>query len=210
MNTNDKDNLMTKSDWKERYKNYKLTPIPSFHPIIENLMYHVGFNLNNSKLTYFEVGHYPGSYLYSICKNLSMEANGIDFVNSDKLKEFLIKKGISVGSFQEKSIFEDKDTKMYDLVSSFGFIEHFMEDKYLDVIEYQSNKVKDGGLIYITTPNMRGMIQSLFHRIFDKENYLLHNITSMNPKSWKSKLENLGYEKIHYGYIGGFDVWIEK
>ncbi|RZL52555.1 MAG: methyltransferase domain-containing protein [Pedobacter sp.] len=95
----------------------------------------------------------------------------------------------------------------YNVVCSFGFIEHFRN--WRDVIRLQASLVDNGGLIIITTPNFSGFFQFWYHKILDKENLDRHIQESMNPNKWKEIVIEEGFDVIDYGYIG-FEFWDEN
>jgi hypothetical protein len=95
----------------------------------------------------------------------------------------------------------------FDIVYSFGFIEHFIEYKF--VIEQHCKLVNENGILFIAVPNFRGKIQYFLHRLLDKENLRRHNIESMELRNWEQSLTENGFEIIQKGYIGSFDFWIE-
>lgn len=125
-----------------------------------------------------------------------------------KIPEWLTDKGYKTGSFYKSDIFQFEPKNQYDLVCSFGFIEHFTN--YKEVIEKHLKLVKQSGLVVIETPNFRGFVQNFLHRFLDKTNYDRHFIPSMNPQEWETILKNEGFEIITSGYFGGFDFWSEN
>ena len=93
----------------------------------------------------------------------------------------------------------------YDVVCSWGFIEHFQD--YLDVIMEHDKILAKNGLLIIFVPNFRGFFQQTAHRIFDIENLNHHVLASMNPNEWAETLRASDYEILFCGYCGGIDFW---
>lgn len=153
-----------------------------------------------------EIGSYPGPFLATF-GDLGYTLNGIDFHpdNSVGLPAWLKSMNYKTGIFQTVDFFEFTTTEKFDVVASFGFIEHFINFK--EVVSTHASLVKEGGYLLITTPNFRGWLQNLLHKKFDKKNLALHNIQSMNPRIWKSILESQGFEIIYHGYFGDFWFW---
>lgn len=157
--------------------------------------------------TCIEIGSYPGPHLATF-GDLGYTLNGIDFHpdNSLSLPIWLNKENYEVGIFQSVDFFEFETNQKYDVVASFGFIEHFIN--YKEVIEKHASFVaNDIGYLIITTPNFRGCLQYFLHKFFDKKNLALHNTESMNPRIWKNILEEAGFEIIYHGYFGNFWFW---
>jgi SAM-dependent methyltransferase len=113
--------------------------------------------------------------------------------------------GFKIGNFWVEDFFNFYPEESFDVVCSFGFIEHFYN--FEDVIARHAALVKEGGCLMITTPNFRGAIQNFLHRHYDKGNLVLHNLKSMAPDKWAIVLENLGFEIIYKGHFGGFWFW---
>lgn len=158
-----------------------------------------------------EIGSYPGSYLPAIGRK-GYILSGIDFNkrNANELPKWLHSLGFDVDDFWSGDFFDfiKEHKKRYDLVCSFGFIEHF--ENFEEVIEAHTDLLKPTGKIIITTPNFRGWMQQLPHRFFDKENLKIHNLSSMNPVKWKAVLERKGFEVTSYGYFGGYYFWVDE
>lgn len=154
-----------------------------------------------------EIGSFPGSNL-SALGSLGYTLNGMDISprNAHELPDLLKQKGYKVGEFWTADIFSFEGRKNYDLVCSFGFIEHF--ENYLEVIRLHAQYVNKEGLLIITAPNFKGKIQYAVHYLFDKPNLNIHNIESMNPHNWATYLEKEGFEIIFKGYFGGLYFWL--
>lgn len=153
-----------------------------------------------------EIGNYPGSFLAFIGQR-GYTVNGIDYHenNSTYLKAWLEHVGCKTGAIDTGDFFEYQPSNTFDLVVSFGFIEHFGD--YLDVIDRHSKLVKPGGRLIITTPNFAGFMQKWLHKTFDADNLEKHNIESMNPKAWKAFLIGKGFEVEYAGHFGKFFFW---
>lgn len=153
-----------------------------------------------------EIGSFPGPFL-AVMGDLKYTLNGIDFhpKNEVELPQWLSCQNFKIGSFVTADFFEYQFSKTYDVVSSFGFIEHFND--FENVILKHAALVNAGGYLVITVPNFRGSIQHLLHKVFDKENLALHNIESMRPELWARVLQDHGFQILYKGYFGGFLFW---
>ncbi len=159
--------------------------------------------------TCLEIGSYPGPHLTTF-GDLHYTLNGVDFNpdNAKGLPAWLKKEGFKVGHFAAEDLFQFKTDELYDVVCSFGFIEHFIN--YEEVIQRHIDLTKINGYVLITTPNFRGRIQYWLHKTFDKENLSIHNVKSMRPDLWANQLEENGFEILYQGYFGGFWFWKGK
>jgi 2-polyprenyl-3-methyl-5-hydroxy-6-metoxy-1,4-benzoquinol methylase len=153
-----------------------------------------------------EIGSFPGPHLATF-GDLGYELNGIDFHpdNAIGLPLWLKREGFKTGEFLVSDFFDFKCESRFDVVSSFGFIEHFLN--YEEVIARHAALVNKGGYLLITTPNFRGSVQNILHKYFDKENLALHNLDSMNPDKWAQQLKLEGFEILFKGHFGGFWFW---
>lgn len=194
--------LTTKDFWIKSASDIKFSEFKD-HGIITFIKKYIPKTITGNCI---EIGSYPGPFLAAI-GNLGYTLNGIDFHpnNSVGLPKWLQSRGYKTGFFQTVDFFEFETDKKFDLVVSFGFIEHFIN--FQEVIKKHADLVNKEGYLLITTPNFRGGIQSFLHKIFDKRNLALHNTKSMNPAIWKSLLEAQGFEIIYYGYFGDFWFW---
>ena len=195
--------LTTLEFWQESRDKVKFKRQESNHGIDLFIQQHIPSAVNGTAL---EIGSYPGPHLATL-GDLGYELNGVDFCpdNAFGLPEWLRSEGFKIGNFWVKDFFEFNCDQQFDVVTSFGFIEHFLN--YDEVIEKHAGLVQKGGYLMITTPNFRGTIQYLLHRHFDKENLALHNIESMQPHKWAQQLKELGFEILFKGHFGGFWFW---
>ena len=107
----------------------------------------------------------------------------------------------------EADLFNYQSDRQYDIVSSFGLIEHFGDTK--DIISRHVSFLKPGGKLFITLPNFRS-VNGWVQRTFDKSNYDKHNISSMDPQFLASIATELGLKEVRSYYSGGFSIWLEN
>ena len=107
----------------------------------------------------------------------------------------------------EADLFDYQPEKLYDMVLSFGLIEHFNDTK--SIIETHLQFLKPGGVLFITLPNFTG-VNGWVQRRFDRANYDKHNISSMEPKQLTNYCEQMGLKEVESYYHGRFSVWLEN
>ena len=152
-----------------------------------------------------EVGCFPGRYL-GVIGGLGYVVHGIDLTPSIiRLKPAFERAGIRTGEFVEGDFLAFSPKREYDIVCSFGFIEHFTN--WQDVLLAHARAVKKGGSLVIETPNFRGGVQRFLHRWLDAENYRRHHIEAMDPRAWARLLEKHGFEIRYAGWFGAFEFW---
>ena len=155
-----------------------------------------------------EIGCYPGGYL-SVLGDLGYELNGIDLTpKTEDLTMCFKNAGYKVGKIEKADFTTFATMGMYDVVASFGFVEHF--DNYLQMILKHVSLVNRGGYLIISTPNFRGILQYIFHLLFDTPGLRRHNLKSMNPEEWAAILAQNGFEIMFSGYGGGAQFWMDN
>jgi 2-polyprenyl-3-methyl-5-hydroxy-6-metoxy-1,4-benzoquinol methylase len=198
-------NLAPIDHWMKGYSSQKYKKHSSDDPVYKFIReYAKNDGGNNSVL---EIGSYLGTYI-SEFGELGHVLNGIDLhpENSKALVEWLKSNQYKIGNYYSDDLFSINLKEKFDIVCSFGFIEHFTN--YLEIIDYHDRVLRSEGLLMITTPNYRGFIQKVMHKYLSPNDYALHYIPSMNPKKWAKHLEEKGYEIIFKGYFGGMSFWI--
>jgi 2-polyprenyl-3-methyl-5-hydroxy-6-metoxy-1,4-benzoquinol methylase len=152
-----------------------------------------------------EIGCFPGRYL-AIFGRLGYELNGIDLTpRTLEMVDWLMENGYRTGEFYQEDFFHFNPEKQFDVVSSFGFIEHFLN--WAEVLRKQAGLVKKGGYLVVSVPNFRGVVQQLLHFHLDRENYNRHYILSMNPDEWVKIIELEKFQIVYLGYFSKFDFW---
>ena len=151
------------------------------------------------------VGLHPGRYL-GVLGQLGYTVHGIDLTPAvSRMKPGLDALGLRTGDFHEADFLSFEPGRRYDVVCSFGFIEHFQD--WAAVLRKHAALVAPGGQIIIETPNFRGAVQQLFHRWLDAENLKRHNLAAMVPEAWADVLRAEGFTVERAGYFGPFDFW---
>ena len=158
----------------------------------------------------FEFGCFPGRYMAHIGKK-GLTVNGMDLVPNmnEGFSGWLQSLGIRPGRLERADVlaYAADTPDRYDLVCSFGFIEHFRN--FEEIIALHDRILKPGGALFITTPNFRGGLQHFLRSNLDKENLARHYIPSMQPQQWKTQLEQSGYDVKYAGCFGKFDFWFD-
>lgn len=159
----------------------------------------------------FEFGCFPGRYMAYFGKK-GWKVNGMDltprieedfvsWLNSQQIISGIIKKGDALA-------YASTTSDQYDLVCSFGFIEHFQN--FLELIDLHHRILKPGGFLVISTPNFRGEIQNFLHKNLDSQNLGRHFLPAMQPNLWRRRIKSYGYKIVFSGYFGGFDFWCDE
>lgn len=154
-----------------------------------------------------EVGCYPGRYLAVLARS-GYVVHGVDLTPAiARMPSAFAAEGYQVGRFEQVDFLAHQFDRTYDLVCSFGFIEHFTQ--WREVLAKHAELVAPGGLLVVETPNFRGWVQQLFHRWIDGINTRRHHLPAMAPETWAAIARTQGFEVIQAGYLGRFDLWTD-
>jgi 2-polyprenyl-3-methyl-5-hydroxy-6-metoxy-1,4-benzoquinol methylase len=199
-------NLADQSYWDDAYATYKLVKIDGPDVIREWIEQHIPRGEGRRCL---EVGCFPGRFL-TVFGDLGYELNGLDLTPrvEHEFPEWLKSLGYNTGEFRRIDFFQYEPESEFDIVASFGFIEHFRN--WEEVFLLHAEWVAKDGFLVIETPNFRGWFQRAIHLLLDYKNYKRHYVPSMNPKKWEALLAKSGFEIVHAGYIGQFEFWIDE
>lgn len=194
--------------WDNSYRNLNLDIDISNDPIVDLLNRVL---TTTQEKTVLEIGCFPGRYL-RVFGELGYELNGVDTTpkTTTDLPVFFKSKGYKIGHLSCESIFDYQPTKKFDVVCSFGFIEHF--DNWQQIIDVHLSHLKPGGILIITVPNFSGFFQHIFHLLFDLENLRRHNLRAMNVEKWMRylKSKNPNFKVLFSGSFGEIDFWVDK
>ncbi len=156
-----------------------------------------------------EIGCFPGQFL-ACFGELGYELNGLDLIPKVKtiLPQWLKDCGYNVGTFYNEDFLTFKMREQFNIVASFGFVEHFTN--WEEVINSHMKLVKENGYLIISAPNFRGLFQRAFQSLFNKESYKRHNIQAMKPEEWAKIIGESGFKIVSSGYFGHFHYWVNE
>lgn len=159
----------------------------------------------NARLKYLELGCAPGLYTAALAEGMDWEIYGIDY--SDDAEKF--QKTLSLVNKKSKvficDLFSKRIDGIYDVVCSFGLVEHFRNCSLEEIFKIHDSYLADGGYLVIEMPNFTGF-QYFWHYIFDRPDLDNHNIDVMQPSAMKW-FEDHDYEIIHNDYVGPVRFW---
>jgi len=202
-------NLTDRSFWKAFWESKKdlifyIKPDYVFGDILAKLIKENGIK------TAVELGGFPGYYSIYLKKYEQLDTTLFDYyVHEGLVKQLLAKNGLQDGDIKiiEADLFSYTPAEKYDMVLSFGLIEHFSDTKA--IINTHLQFLKPGGTLFITLPNFTG-VNGWVQRKFDLDNYNKHYIECMNPAFLAESCKQLGLKNIESYYHGKYTVWLEN
>lgn len=203
------ENLTDRNFWKAFWESKKdlifpIKPDYYFGEIMGKLIAEKG--VKNA----IELGGFPGYYSTYLKKYQKLDTTLFDYyIDEDIINRLLEKNGLKPGDIHiiESDLFNYKVAQPYDMVCSFGLIEHFSDTK--DIISRHLQFLKPGGVLFITLPNFKG-VNGWVQRNFDRSNYDKHFIESMDLQRLSAICKELGLKEIESFYHGKFSVWLEN
>lgn len=160
--------------------------------------------LNGISGDVLEVGCAPGKWLAFFCKSFGMKPSGIEYSQTGMeatIQNFKLL-NLPVDEILTGDFFEIKGVPRFDLVMSFGFIEHF--DNPNSVIERHLDWVKPGGKLVLGIPNFNGIYRPI-QQILDPSLLDKHNLTIMNLDYFRGLEKILPISLNSARYIGSFE-----
>lgn len=198
------DNKITdKEYWDNYWSNYQYDRIPK----------KVAFEKFMPKLTrgvnFIEIGGFPGVFAACFYQRGIRDTTILDFyINKEIVRNFEKINDLPEGAIQciESDFFDFSSDKKYDVVFSYGFIEHF-EDTH-DVIRRHVDLLSENGQLLILIPNFLGLNGELQKR-YDRENLEAHNLQSMKIPYLKGIMQTFNLYDVSVDYLGKPMVWLE-
>ncbi len=161
--------------------------------------------LPKGPLTCLEVGAIPGRFLAYLALHHGYRVTGIDFADNHRVfHDTMAAYGIDGYEFIHGDFFSYDFQKKFDVVASFGFVEHFEDIE--DVIARHCDLVAAGGYLVISVPNFR-YLRYAYHFVFDRPSLAFHNLHAMDQKLLERIIEGHGFEKKVSTYYGKMMFW---
>jgi SAM-dependent methyltransferase len=154
-----------------------------------------------------EVGCTPARWLVFYAERFGADVEGVDY--SEHGVE-LSRRNLELSGVQgtiHRADFFEFEPRPFELVLSFGFIEHF--DDLGTVFRRHLAFVGAGGRLVVGVPNFRGLNRILQQQA-DPAYLRLHNLDAMEPSLYRRLADENGIALEHLGHLGGFDPVLIK
>jgi len=132
----------------------------------------------NQNLSFLEVGSYPGKYMWYFNKVFGYRISGVEFVEEHCRKMVRLFSDSKIDAeIIQADFFEMKELapgRQWDVVGSFGFIEHFDGEDLIRCVRQHWELVSPGGYLVLVVPNHSGFSGKVF-KVVDKDSFQGHN-----------------------------------
>lgn len=197
--------LTTKEYWDNQRQNFVPFTVESteFSKILDKLL------PVNSSYQCAEIGAYPGTNLCYLSKKFKYRPVAIEYSGyANHIEQLFLYNGITDFEIINKDFFDVENVK-FDVVASFGFVEHF--ENYEHIIERHFQLLKPGGYIIISVPYDGGFQGLLRKLVFTQEQLQIikstHNRKIMNLKKLRRIVRSFNGKILFSNYILGSRVW---
>lgn len=139
--------------------------------------------------SYMEIGGAPGSVMAYMSKKHNLVVSTVDFTDEDRITRLLSSRGIeNFCIYQDDFLTMDIEAikHKFDIVASWGFIEHFKRKAVVRIVNKQKDLVSENGYLVVELPNIRKVFW-LIYRIFNKDMIKIHNLKIMDLE-WLKRL----------------------
>lgn len=154
---------------------------------------------------FLEVGCHPGRYLWYFRKYFDYRVAGIEYAPRacERTRQTLAHRDIPADVIQaDLFTYRIDDADRYDVVASFGVVEHFVD--IVPPLQAHVNLLKPGGYLVITTPNHHGVNGPLL-RWLQPDVYTVHN--HMDYWQLREAVRSIpGLDLVAGGYLGRFNL----
>jgi SAM-dependent methyltransferase len=201
------DNTLTdRNFWKEYWKNYQYLKV-------SHKMFFDKYIPDKDKVsgkTFIEIGGFPGTMSIYFHKKYNCTVSLLDFyIDKEMIDRMEQTNNIPKATIEciECDFFDFRPECLYDIVFSFGFIEHF--DDTQDIIRRHVDLLSPNGHLLIILPNFLG-INGWIQRCFDRKNFEAHNLKSMELNRLKEILNQFHLNNVQIEYTRKPIVWLES
>lgn len=156
---------------------------------------------------YIEIGCAPGKLLTWVANVLQANALGLDYSDAGifQCRRLFEALNLDIDLYHEDFFNHTLELETFDVVTSFGLIEHF--DDPVPVVRQHLDLVKPGGVAIITVPNYGGVYGSI-QSWCDSPNLELHNLDIMTTSAMRALVDSSEVESVRAYRFGSVNPWV--
>ena len=191
--------------WDEYWANCKLPNTVDYSFSFERcLAQALKENLQDMQGEVLEVGCAPGKWLAFMATEFGLKPSGIEYSEAGMgatLRNFQLL-GLASGRIQAGDFFQIKPDRQFDVVMSFGFIEHFTDVD--EVVALHMQWLKPGGTLILGVPNFRGIYYFL-QKVLNQDILDKHNLNIMHLDYFHHLADRYKLKPVTIRYLGSFE-----
>jgi SAM-dependent methyltransferase len=195
--------LTDRNFWKEYWKNYQ------YLKVSQKMFFDKYITYKLSGKTFIEIGGFPGTMSIYFHKKYKCTVSLLDFyIDKYMVNRMEQTNDVPIETIEciECDFFDFTPECLYDVVFSFGFIEHF--DDTHDVIRRHVDLLVPNGHLLIILPNFLGL-NGWIQRCFDRKNFDAHNLQSMELNRLKKIMKQFSLNNVRIEYTKKPIIWLE-
>lgn len=176
------------------------SPIPAiFNDITDR------FFISDGNKKIIEIGCAPGHKLTQFAARYGYEPYGVEYtaLGADATRKTFMRHHIPPEHVFLKDFFDADFQRAhryaFDVVMSFGFIEHFYDPR--SALAAHVDMLRPGGLLLIMIPNIRGIYYPLL-RFLEPHVLAIHNTEIMKKKIFQNLFQSIGMQELFCDYYG--------
>jgi 2-polyprenyl-3-methyl-5-hydroxy-6-metoxy-1,4-benzoquinol methylase len=203
MEITEKNKITDKEYWDNYWSNYQYDKVP------EKVVFEKYIPLLAESENFIEIGGFPGVFATTFFRRGIKNVTILDYyINKKIVRNFEQINGLPPETIKciESDFFAFSSDKKYDVVFSYGFIEHFENTQ--DVISRHIDMLSDKGKLLILIPNFLGL-NGMIQRKFDRQNLDAHNLKSMEIPYIEKIMNQFNFSDVVVEYIGKPMLWLE-
>ncbi len=162
-----------------------------------------------SDWTCAEIGAYPGGILCDLAKRFGYKPVAIEYsAHTDRIQRMFEHNGLS-GIVENRDFLGIQESAVYDVVCSFGFVEHFADPR--EVVARHLRLTKPGGYVVLSVPRIDGFQGALYEATYLPDEWdrirASHNPRAMNLDTLKRFASIAGDEIVFADYLFGASIY---
>ncbi len=161
----------------------------------------------NENYKLIEIGCSPGTNIVDFHSvfggvpfGVDYSATGVNLTKETFRRNKFDANNVILSDFLSKD-FQNEFREKFDIVMSFGLVEHFENGR--EATENHLNLLKRGGYLIISIPNFRGF-NGVAGSIISKDSLKIHNLDTMRIRQFESMFDSEKIHKIQCCYYGIF------
>lgn len=195
--------LTSRNYWQKRQSKLKA---PTDRGAIKDLLDSVEPLLREYKgQRWIELGCSPGHFSSLLYRRIPFKPFGVDFSPDAHLYvDAMAQYARAHATLFQADLRDFATTELYDVVMSFGLIEHFTNPA--EILEHHYRLCRRGGLLVVSIPHLR-FLQWTYHFLFDRKDLAVHNVSMMNLRTFHTFSQIKNMEILLLRHVGRINFW---